>query len=101
MKYIHVSKNLSTNKILRILENNPDLKELTIPRSLFNRISNRNLNALTKMGIKVYIKNEYLNIYSSYEINKIKKMRDLGLNVDFISNKLDIPISTIYEIIRR
>ncbi|MDR3222903.1 MAG: resolvase [Methanobrevibacter sp.] len=79
IKEIHIKKPLSSKLIVELLDTYPNLKRITCPISLYNRISKKYIDVLNKMGVHIKIK---------YNYNHPKKYgNDIGLKVvDLIHN---------------
>jgi len=95
---VHISTSLSSKKIMELIDKYPNLKIVTCPKSIYNRISKKYLEVLEKLGIKVEIKYNW-GKSSKYEekhrinvVNLIKK----GFSPKDIGQKLDMPVQTVY-----
>ncbi|MDR3290888.1 MAG: helix-turn-helix domain-containing protein [Methanobrevibacter sp.] len=98
IKEIHIRKPLSSKLIVELLDTYPNLKRITCPISLYNRISKKYIDVLNEIGVHIKIK---------YNYNHPKKYGDdIGLKVvDLIhegktplevGNILDLPIKKVY-----
>jgi len=95
---IYVNEQLSSRKIMEVLDSNPDLKTITCPRSIYTRISKKYMEALKELGIKVepVQRRGRPKKYSSTDATKIQTMLDMGTSPKEISNKLKLPVKTVY-----
>ena len=95
---VHISTTLSSKKIMELIDKYPNLKIVTCPNSIYDRISKKYLEALEKLGIVVKIKynwgkppkyteNDRINV-----VNLIKK----GLFPQDIAEKLNLSVQTVY-----
>ena len=95
---VHISSQLSSKRIVRLLDEFPDLKKITCPPSLYNRVSEKYLEVLKELGIEVEIKynwgakKKYKDEKKEEVINLIKK----GQDPSKIAKKLNLPVQTIY-----
>jgi len=53
---VHISTSLGSKKIMELIDKYPNLKIVTCPKSIYNRISKKYLEVLEKLGITVKIK---------------------------------------------
>jgi len=95
---IHVSSQLSSKKIVELMDEFPDLKKITCPPSLYKRISKKYLEVLEEIGIEIEIKHNW-GSKKKYKDEKKEKVRDLikeGKTPSQIAEKLNLPVKTIY-----
>lgn len=83
---------------MEVLDNYPNLKKIKCPKSLYNRTPKKYLDALSNLGIQVepVIRRGRPRKYGDHETKKIQEMINEGLNPAEISDKLQIPIKTVY-----
>ncbi len=83
---------------MEILDSNPDLEKITCPRSIYNRISKKYMSVLKELGIEVepVKRTGRPKKYSSNDATRIQNMLDRGESPKAISNKLKLPIKTVY-----
>lgn len=88
---------------MELLDKYPDLKKIKSPKSLYIRTSKKYLDALSKLGIEVepVIKRGRPKKYGVNESEKVHDMLMEGFTPKEISEKLDIPLRTIYSLIKR
>ncbi|HNS26441.1 MAG TPA: resolvase [Methanobacteriaceae archaeon] len=89
---IHVSKPLTSQKIMELLDKNPELRKITCPPSLYKRIPTRYLDVevepIEKLGRP--------RKYGGKERDMVGKMFKQGYTPQEISNTLNIPLKTVY-----
>lgn len=95
---IYVKKPLSSQVIMELLDEYPNLKKIKVPSSLYPRTSKKYLDALSELGIEVepVIKRGRPKKYGDTEAKLIQKMLKDGFSPKDISDKLEIPIKTVY-----
>ena len=134
---IHITQVLTLSKVMELIDEYPNLEEITCSPSVYNRISKKYIEALESLDITV--KKEYQwgskSKYSSKEIaglltipvsrvyyyvrknkdevsfdnykrkhdlntrNEIKSLNKEGLKPKEISEKLNVPVRTVYYIL--
>lgn len=99
---IHITKALSSSRIIELIDEFPNLRTITCSPSIYNRISDSYIEALNNLDIEV--KKEYKwgakPLYSHQEgdvLNLAKK----GFKATEIAEKLDIPLSRVYHLVRK
>lgn len=98
MQEVYVNEQLSSRKIMEILDSNPDLEKITCPKSIYTRISKKYLEALKELGIQVepILKRGRPKKYGSSDATKIQTLLDRGVSPNEISKQLNIPVKTVY-----
>ena len=83
---------------MELLEKHPQLKRIKCPTSLYLRTSKKYLDALCKLGVEVepVLKRGRPQKYGELEVKLIEKMLNQGLKPQEISEKLQLPIKTVY-----
>lgn len=83
---------------MELLEEHPQLKRIKCPSSLYLRTSQKYLDALSKLGVEVepVVKKGRPKKYEELDVKLIEKMLKQGLNPQKISEKLKLPIKTVY-----
>lgn len=95
---IHISTTLSSKKIMELIDEYPNLKIITCPKSIYNRISKKYLEVLKKLGITVKIKYNWgkpLTYGEKDRINVVNLIKE-GVSPQNIAKKLDIPVKSVY-----
>lgn len=95
---IYVNIPLSSQKILKILETNPELEKIKCPPSLYKRIAPQYLDVLSKLGVEVepLPKKGRPRKYGEKEVKSIQGMLQKGYTPQKISERLGIPLKTVY-----
>jgi hypothetical protein len=95
---VYINEQLSSRKIMEVLDSNPDLKKINCPVSIYSRISKKYIDALNELGIEVepVLKRGRPKKYSSTESSKIQILLDRGESPKDISKKLNLPVKTVY-----
>lgn len=95
---IYVNKPLSFSLIMELLDQHPDLKKISCPPSLYSRISPKYLEALNELGVTVVSieKKGRPKKYDEKDAHKIQHLLKSGITPREISERLDIPLKTVY-----
>jgi hypothetical protein len=95
---VYVNEQLSSRRIMEVLDSNPELKKITCPMSIYSRISKKYIEALTELGIEVepVLKRGRPKKYNASDATTIQKMLDNGESPKEISKKLNLPVKTVY-----
>lgn len=95
---LYVNEQLSSRKIMEVLDSNPDLEKITCPVSIYSRISKKYMDALSELGIVVepVRRRGRPKKYSSNDATKIQNMLDGGESPKEISKKMNLPVKTVY-----
>jgi hypothetical protein len=99
-KEIYINQPLSSHKIMEILDKHPDLEKIKCPPSIYQRISPKYLDVLSKLGVKVEAikKTGRPRKYKESDIKNIQKKVKEGYTFQEISTDLNIPLKTVYYI---
>ena len=83
---------------MELLDKHPDLKKIKCPNSLYSRTSKKYLTALKELGIEVepVLKRGRPKKYGAKEAELIHNMLEEGSEPKEISEKLNIPLKTVY-----
>ncbi|WP_409200967.1 hypothetical protein [Methanobrevibacter sp. DSM 116169] len=99
---IHITSALSSQKIIDLMEDFPDLETITCSKSLFDRIPKKYLEALNDLDIEVAIEyNQGAKPKYSKEEDEILSLAKQNLTAKEISKKLDIPIKRVYYLLSK
>ena len=95
---IHITKQLSSELLMNLIDNYPNLNTITCSKSLYDRISKKYLKALKELDIEVKIEYKWgkNQKYSKDEINKILNLLNKGESPKNISKLYDIPVERVY-----
>lgn len=95
---VHVSCQLSSKMIVELMDEYPNLKKISCPPSIYNRISKKYLEVLKELKIKVEVSHNW-GAKRKYSDDKRKEVIELikqGKNPSQIAEKLDLSLKTIY-----
>ena len=93
---VHISTQLTSQRLIELLDTYPSLKRITCPQSIYNRISPDYIRALEKIGISVEVKYNWgKKKYSKDQINQVVDLFNEGKRSDEIASILDMPISNV------
>jgi hypothetical protein len=102
VRTVHITKTLSSSVIVELLDNYPNLEEITCPPSVYKRTSNKYIDALKKLDINVKTKYKWGAESKSNDIEfYVRKLSDEGLTAKQISQKLDISLNRVYYLLRK
>lgn len=95
---VYVNRALSSQVIMELLDKYPNLKKIKCPQSLYVRTSKKYLKALEELGIEVepVLKRGRPRKYGDDEAVLIHNLLEEGYSPKDISEKLDIPIKSVY-----
>lgn len=99
---IHITKGLTSSTILDLIEEYPNLEEITCAPSIFNRVSKDYIDALNQLDIKVSKAYNWgaKPKYSSQE-EEILNLAKEGKKAKEIASLLDIPQNRVYYLLRK
>ncbi len=93
---VHISTQLTSRKIIELMDNYPSLKRITCPQSIYNRISPKYIDVLSDLGVSIGIKYNWgKKKYSKEEISDVIDLLNEGKNAEEVSNQLDIPLKRV------
>ena len=93
---VHISTQLTSQKIIQLMDTYPSLKRITCPQSIYNRISPDYIKALDNLGVSIEIKYNWgKKKYSMTQINQVVDLFNEGKRSDEISSELDMPIANV------
>lgn len=99
---IHITKALSSSMIVDLIDEYPDLEEITCSPSVYERTSQTYIDALKELGMDV--KKKY-NWGAESKSNGIEfyvvKLSNEGMTAKQISQKLDISLNRVYYLLRK
>lgn len=102
VRTIHISKTLSSSMIVEMLNEYPNLEEITCPPSVYKRTSKKYIEALKKLHINVRTKYEWGAKSRSNGIEfYVLKLSNEGLTAKQISQKLDISLNRVYYLLKK
>lgn len=93
---VHISTQLTSRKLIELMDTYRSLKRITCPQSIYNRISPTYLKALDELGISVEVKYNWgKKKYSKNQINEVVDLFNEGKRSEEISSILDMPVSNV------
>ena len=93
---VHISTQLTSQKIIQLMDTYPSLKRITCPQSIYNRISPDYIKALDNLGVSIEIKYNWgKKKYSMTQINQVVDLFNEGKRSDEIASELDLPIANV------
>lgn len=99
---IHITQALSSSMIVGLIDEYPNLEEITCSPSVYKRTSKRYIEALSQLDIEVRTKYEWGAKSKSNGIEfYVAKLSEEGLSAKQISQKLDISLNRVYYLLRK
>ena len=99
---IHITKALSSSMIVDLIDEYPDLEEITCAPSVYDRTSQTYIDALKEVGIDVKKKYEWGAKSKSNGIEfYVVKLSNEGMTARQISQKLDISLNRVYYLLKK
>ena len=99
---VHITKALSSSMIVDLIDEYPNLEEITCPPSVLKRTSKRYIDALNQLDIKVKTKYEWGAKSKSNGIEfYVQKLSKEGLTAKQISQKLEISLNRVYYLLKK
>ena len=93
---VHISTQLTSRKLIELMDTYPSLKRITCPQSIYNRISPTYIKALDKLGVSVEVKYNWgKKKYSKTQINQVLDLFNEGKRSDEIASILEMPVSNV------
>ena len=93
---VHISTQLTSQKIIQLMDTYPSLKRITCPQSIYNRISPDYIKALDNLGVSIEIKYNWgKKKYSMTQINQVVDLFNEGKRSDEIASELEMPIANV------
>jgi len=98
---VHITSALSSQKIIKLIDDFPNLEKITCSKSLYDRIPKKYLDALSELSIDVEI--EYNQGKAKYEKEEsdILALVVKGQSPKDISKILEIPLKRVYYLINK
>ena len=93
---VHISTQLTSRKIIELLDNYPSLKRITCPMSIYNRVSPIYIKALEEQGVSIEVKYNWgKKKYSKTQINQVIDLFNEGKRSKKIASLLEMPVSNV------
>ena len=95
---VHISEQLTSSRIIRLMNTYPSLKKITCPPSLYKRISPKYLAALDELNIIVEVKYNYGQKakYTDDDVNQVVDLLKNGKSPKEVAKELDIPLEKVH-----
>ena len=93
---IHISTQLTSQKLIELLDTYHSLKRITCPQSIYDRISPDYIKALEKIGISVEVKYNWgKRKYSKNLIYQVVDLFNEGKRSEEIASILEMPVANV------
>ena len=93
---VHISSQLTSQKIIQLMDTYPSLKRITCPKSIYDRVSPDYIKALDNLGVSIEIKYNWgKKKYAMTQINQIVDLFNEGKRSEEIAAQLEIPLSNV------
>lgn len=95
---VHISEQLTSGRIIRLMNTYPSLKKITCPPSIYNRISKKYLDVLDQMGIIVEVKYNYgqKTKYTEDDINQVVDLLKNGKSPKEVASELNLSLEKVH-----
>lgn len=103
-KKVHLSVRPTINILASILTAAPNVKVVTCPPSLYERTPKKIRSALSKIDIAFeafLLTPGRPRSHPNWKIDKVYDLEDEGYSAKEISDKLDIPLTTVYYYLKK
>ena len=99
---IHITKALSSSIIVDLIDKYPNLKCITCPPSVYNRISKVYIDALSQLDVEVKPKYNWgaKSKTNGFEF-EVLELSNNGLSAKEIALKLDISLNRVYYLLKK
>ncbi len=102
IKTIHITKVLTSSMIVDLIEEYPNLCEITCSPSVYNRTSSTYIDALSQLDIEVVKKYNWgAKSQSNGAEFEVLKLSEEGLKPKEIAQKLDISLNRVYYLLKK
>lgn len=99
---IHITKAMTSSMIVDLIEEYPNLCEITCSPSVYNRTSSTYIDALSQLDIKVVKKYNWgAKSQSNGAEFEVLKLSEEGLKPKEIAQKLDISLNRVYYLLKK
>ncbi len=99
---IHITKALSSSMIVDLIEEYPNLNEITCSPSVYDRTSKTYIDALSQLDIEVVKKYDWgAKSKTDGEEFEVLNLSNQGLKPKEIADKLDITLNRVYYLLRK
>lgn len=99
---IHITYPLSSQKIIELMDEYPNLEKITCSKSLYDRIPKNYLEALNELNIEVFIEyNQGSKVKFEKEESLVLNFAKKNYSAKEISYKLEIPLKRVYYLLSK
>ena len=99
---VHITSAISSQKIIKLMDDFPKLEKITCSKSLYDRIPKKYLDALKELSIDVEIEyNQGAKVKYEKEESDILDLVVKGQSPKDISKNLEIPLKRVYYLINK
>ena len=99
---VHITKTLTSAMIVELIEEYPNLEVITCSPSVYNRTSDKYIDALRQLDIEVRKQYNWGAKSKSQGAEfKVLKLSNKGLKPKEIAERLDIPLNRVYYLLRK
>lgn len=99
---IHITKALTSAMIVDLIEEHPNLAEITCSPSVYNRTSSKYISALEQLDINVVKKYNWGAKSRSNGVEfEVLKLSNEGLKPREIAEKLDMSLNRVYYLLKK
>lgn len=102
VKTVHITKPLTTARIVELLDEYPNLKVITCSPSVYKRTSDKYIEVLNRINIEVRKQYNWGAKSKSQGAEfKVLKLSNKGLKPKEIAEKLDISLNRVYYLLNK
>jgi len=90
--------------VVRILEYAPNVQKISCPPSLYPKVSKKIIDALSQIGVQLVPEGYPRGRPKKYDektVKLVREMADMGVPMREISERLGIPLRTVYYIVEK
>jgi len=99
---IHITEALSSSRIMELIDEYPNLEEITCSPSVYNRTSKTYIDALSQLDIEVTKKYNWgAKSKTDGQEFEVLNLSNEGLKPNEISEKLNITLNRVYYLLRK
>jgi len=96
-----IKNKISIKDLAKLLDQPEEVKEITFSRGAYNHLPKKAVSALKKMGVELKVMDLKRGRKAAVDTNKLKVLMESGLSADEISQRMRIPLRTVYYHLRK
>lgn len=96
-----LKRKMSIKAIAELLDREPETRQIVFSRGAYSHLPKRAMAALRKMNIEIKAVDTRRGRKTVVDIERIKKLHDDGLSAKEISEKMSVPVRTVYAHLRK